>query len=72
MITIPAGSTNVPVTSTAGFTVGQKMAIGYGNKFEVATVTAVGRAGHPGAAVGGGIRGRDQHQGHLHHQHLGR
>ncbi len=44
-ITIPASSTNVPVTSTAGFTVGQKMAIGYGDKFEVATVTAVGKAG---------------------------
>jgi len=45
IITVPAGSTSVPVTSTSGFTVGQKMAIGYGDKFEVATVTAVGRAG---------------------------
>jgi hypothetical protein len=45
VITIPAGSTNVPVTSASGFTVGQKMAIGYGNGFEVATVTAVGRPG---------------------------
>jgi hypothetical protein len=45
VITIPAGSTNVPVTSTSGFTVGQKMAVGYGDKFEVATVTAVGRPG---------------------------
>jgi non-reducing end alpha-L-arabinofuranosidase len=45
VMTIPAGSTNVPVTSTSGFTVGQKMAIGYGNRFEVATVGAVGRPG---------------------------
>ena len=44
-ITIPAGSTDVPVTSTTGFTVGQKMAIGYGGKLELATVTAVGKAG---------------------------
>ncbi|NMO53803.1 alpha-N-arabinofuranosidase [Actinoplanes sp. TBRC 11911] len=44
-LTVPARSTNVPVTSIAGFTVGQKMAIGYGDKLEVATVTAVGKAG---------------------------
>ena len=44
-ITVPAGVTNVPVTSTAGFKVGQKLAIGYGSKLEVATVTAVGLAG---------------------------
>ncbi len=53
VITIPAGSTNVPVTSTAGFAVGEKIAIGYGatypavasgtEKYEVATVTAVGK-----------------------------
>ena len=45
VIAIPAGSTNVPVTSTSGFTVGQKLAIGFGHKFEVATVTAVGKPG---------------------------
>ncbi|HET7469065.1 MAG TPA: arabinofuranosidase catalytic domain-containing protein, partial [Gemmatimonadales bacterium] len=45
VMTIPAGSTNVPVTSVSGFTVGQKMAIGHGRTFEVATVTAVGRPG---------------------------
>jgi hypothetical protein len=45
VITIPAGSTNVPVTSAAGFTVGQKMAIGFGPRLEVVTVTAVGRPG---------------------------
>src|SRR6185369_6232403 len=45
VITIPARSTNVPVTSTAGFKPGQKMAIGYGDRLEVATVTAVGKPG---------------------------
>lgn len=55
VITIPAGSTNVPVTSVSGFEVGQKIAIGYGatyptvakalEKHEVATVTAVGKPG---------------------------
>src|SRR5262249_35812411 len=30
VITAPAGSTNVPVTSTSGFAVGEKIAIGYG------------------------------------------
>ncbi len=55
VITIPAGSTNVPVTSVAGFEVGQKIAIGYGatypavakavERYEVATVTAVGKPG---------------------------
>jgi hypothetical protein len=44
-ITVPAGSTNVPVTSTSGFKVGQKMAIGYGHTLETATVTAVGNPG---------------------------
>ncbi len=55
IITIPAGSTNVPVTSTAGFKVGEKIALGYGatyptvpafqEKYEVVTVTAVGKPG---------------------------
>jgi len=55
VITIPAGSTNVPVTSAAGFAVGQKIALGYGatypavardiEQYEVATVTAVGKPG---------------------------
>jgi hypothetical protein len=44
-ITVPAGSANVPVTSTSGFTVGQKLAIGSGGRFEAATVTAVGKQG---------------------------
>ena len=55
VITIPAGSTNVPVTSVAGFKVGEKIALGYGatwpsvpggvERYEVATVTAVGKRG---------------------------
>jgi non-reducing end alpha-L-arabinofuranosidase len=55
VITIPAGSTNIPVTSVGGFEVGQKIAIGYGatypaaaqsiEKYEVVTVTAVGKPG---------------------------
>jgi non-reducing end alpha-L-arabinofuranosidase len=55
VITIPAGSTNAPVTSTSGFVVGQRMALGYGatyptvpagmEKYEVVTVTAVGKPG---------------------------
>lgn len=57
-IEIPVGSTNLPVTSAAHFQVGQKMAIGYGTerpavsnsleKYEVVTVTAVGKAGTQG------------------------
>ena len=55
VITIPAGSTNVPVTSVTGFVVGEKIGIGYGatyptvakavERYEVATVTAVGKPG---------------------------
>ncbi len=55
MITIPAGSTNVPVESTVGFVVGQKIALGHGatypvatnpvERYEIATVTAVGKPG---------------------------
>jgi hypothetical protein len=55
VIDIPAGSTNIPVTSVAGFESGQKMAIGYGasypavaqavEKYEVATITEVGKQG---------------------------
>jgi hypothetical protein len=55
VITIPAGSTNVPVTSVAGFVVGEKFALGYGatypavakaiERYEVATVTAAGKPG---------------------------
>ena len=55
VITIPIGSTNVPVANVSGFAVGEKIAIGYGatypavardvERYEVATVTAVGKQG---------------------------
>jgi hypothetical protein len=41
---IPAGSTNLPVTNAAGFEVGHKIGIDLGGSYEVATVTAVGKA----------------------------
>jgi hypothetical protein len=44
-ITVPAHSTDVPVTSTSGFMVGQQLAIGYGHTREIATVTGVGTPG---------------------------
>jgi hypothetical protein len=54
-ITLPAGSTNVPVFRTTGIVVGEKIALGYGATFpavdrteerdEVVTVTAVGKPG---------------------------
>ena len=63
VITIPAGSTNLPVTSVDGFEVGQKMAIGYGatyptvaqaiEKYEVVTITKVGKPGYTSLAVNG-------------------
>jgi hypothetical protein len=55
VITIPVGSTTVPVTSVAGFAVGERIALGYGatypavatavEQYEVATVTEVGKPG---------------------------
>jgi alpha-L-arabinofuranosidase B-like protein/concanavalin A-like lectin/glucanase superfamily protein/lamin tail-like protein len=48
VMTIPAGSTNVPVTSTSGFTVGQRIGLGYGADYEIATATVVGRTGTQG------------------------
>jgi hypothetical protein len=52
---IPVGSTNVPVTNVFGFAVGEKIGLGYGGsypsvagsteRYEVATVTAVGKQG---------------------------
>ena len=55
VITIPIGSINVPVTSVAGFAVGEKIALGFGatypgvarslERYEVATVTAIGKPG---------------------------
>ena len=55
LITVPTGSTNIPVTNASGFAVGEKIAIGYGatypavagntERYEIATVTAVGEQG---------------------------
>jgi hypothetical protein len=55
VLTIPIGSTNVPVESVSGFAVGQEIALGYGTtypvvantveRYEIATVTAVGKPG---------------------------
>ena len=56
VITIPAGSTNIPVQLVSGFKPGDKMAIGYGTtyppttndvvKYEVVTITEVGSQGN--------------------------
>jgi non-reducing end alpha-L-arabinofuranosidase len=55
VVTFPVGSTNVPVHNVTNFQVGQKIAIGYGTsgpvvardleRYEVVTVTAVGKPG---------------------------
>jgi len=55
VITNPAGSTSVPVTSVTGLAAGEKIGIGYGatfptvakalERYEVVTVTAVGKPG---------------------------
>jgi hypothetical protein len=41
-LTFPAGTTNLPVASTAGFVAGEAMGIGLGGEYEVVTVTEVG------------------------------
>jgi hypothetical protein len=43
-ITIPAGSSNLPVANASGFAAGQKIGIDIGGNFELSTVTAVGKA----------------------------
>jgi sRNA-binding protein len=43
-LTVPAGSTNLPVANATGFAVGQKIGIDAGGRHEIATVTAVGKA----------------------------
>ena len=82
VITIPAGSTNVPVTSVAGFEVGQK--IGHRlwrhlpRRRESRGEVRGGhghrgrQAGHASLAVGGRESRRHQHQGVLRRQHLRR
>jgi len=56
-ITIPAGSTNLPVTNIAGFTVGQRMGIDIGGNYELVTVTAVGKAATQTTLSAGAIAG---------------
>ena len=43
-ITFPVGSTNLPVANARGFAVGEKIGIDLGGNYEVASVTAVGKA----------------------------
>lgn len=43
-ITVPAGSTSIPVTSTAGFAAGDMMGIDLGGRYETVRVTSVGTA----------------------------
>jgi len=67
VITIPPGSTNVPVTSASGFEVGEKIGIGYGTTgpavakdvehYEVATVAEVGKPGTQTALAAGAKAG---------------
>ncbi|MGC8550253.1 MAG: arabinofuranosidase catalytic domain-containing protein [Acidobacteriaceae bacterium] len=67
VITIPAGSTNVPVRSVAGFKVGEKIALGYGaghpsvpmglERYEVRTVTAVGKEGTQSRLAAAAMKG---------------
>jgi len=42
-LTIPAGSTNLPVTNTTGFEAGQKIGIDIGGSYELSTVSTVGK-----------------------------
>jgi len=44
-LSVPAGATNIPVMNAAGFVVGEKIGIDAGGKYEIVTVTAVGKAG---------------------------
>ncbi len=53
-LTVPAGSTNIPVMNAAGFAVGQKIGIDAGGHHEIVTVTAVGKAGTQSTLAGGG------------------
>lgn len=43
-LNFPVGTNNLPVTDATGFTVGQKMGIDWGGRYEVVTVTSVGKA----------------------------
>jgi hypothetical protein len=56
-VTVPVGSTTVPVTTAAGFVVGEKIGIDTGGNVEVATVTAVGKAATQTALAAGASAG---------------
>jgi non-reducing end alpha-L-arabinofuranosidase len=43
-LTIPEGSTNLPVTNATGFAVGEPIGIDLGGQYQLATVTHVGKA----------------------------
>ena len=43
IIDFPAGQDNLPVTSTDGFAVGQKMGIALGGEYETVTITRIGK-----------------------------
>ncbi len=43
IIDFPAGQDNLPVTSTEGFVVGQKMGIALGGEYETVTITRIGK-----------------------------
>lgn len=43
IIDFPAGQDNLPVTSTEGFAVGQKMGIAIGGEYETVTITRIGK-----------------------------
>jgi len=55
VLTVPVASTSLPVTSVAGFAIGEKIGVGYGatypavakavERYEVVTITAVGKPG---------------------------
>ena len=58
-LTIPVGSTNAPVTNATGFEVGQKIGIDIGGHYEVATVTAVGKAATQTTLAAPAVVGRE-------------
>ncbi|MFZ1790097.1 MAG: arabinofuranosidase catalytic domain-containing protein [Saprospiraceae bacterium] len=56
-LTFPVGTTKLPVTNATGFIVGDKIGIDAGGKFELATVTSVGKASTQTNLVGGAKKG---------------
>ena len=56
-LTFPVGTTKLPVTNATGFMVGDKIGIDAGGKFEIDTVTSVGKASTQTNLVGGAKKG---------------